>query len=288
MAVKMTINIDRLLKGAAAAALCCSAVLAQQAQVQPQAAPAVQDGANGGLGGAESADGRNALRRGVNLSASALASAPYLYLEDGANGYLGNAHLERVKDNMAYQNFDRALVKFSEKLNYKVGDTVDIVNKEKRVSFRGKSEHIVTRKGRAVIDEFLGGKKFVVRLFDMWGVVAGGESVVPTVPFNPVHYVDVAAPDTKIEASVVARLEETVTPYLHQFVIIDKGAGEGVRMGDFFKVKEKKPAGQLSEVLLEGQVVNVAQGAATLVVQKIYKTGLNAGDHAYLSHRLPR
>ena len=324
MAVKMTITIGKLLRGAAVAALCSSIAFAQapaqsqaqpqpqspaqpqaqpqpqspaqpQAQLQPQApAPQVQDGLDadwsdvvGSPSAGVGAEARNVLRRGTEISAEALASAPYLFFERDAKGYLrpGSAKLERIKDNAAYQRFDRALVKLSEKADYKAGDTVDIVSSDRLIKFRGKSAQIVTRKGRAVVEEFLGGKKIVIRLTEMWGVVVGGESIVPTVSFNPLYCDNLIAPDVNIEASVVTRIGETVTPYLHQFFIIDKGADDGVKLGDFFRVKEKKPADQLSEELLEGQVVNVTPVSATLVVQKLFKSSLNVGDQAFLNRR---
>jgi len=309
------INTNRIFKAVGIAALCCSGVLAQapvypqapvqQAQPQPQA-PAVQaqgavggdwSGGAGGSGvglGAEGsvarvqAEAQNVLHRGMEISAEALASAPYLFFERDAKGYLrpGSAKLENVKEKAAYQKFDRVLVKLSEKVNYKAGDTVDVVSSDRLIKFRGQSAQIVTRKGRAVVEEFVGSKKLVIRLTYMWGVITGGESIVPSVSFSPIYCDNLVVPDTKIQASVVTRIGETVTPYLHQFFIIDRGADDGVRLGDFFRVRENKPADQLSEELLEGQVVNVTPVSATLVVQKLFKGSLNLGDHAFLSRRL--
>jgi len=305
----MTVNIGTLLKGAAVAALCSSVALAQ-APVQPQSrqvqpvpqtqAPArnvLNDDWGDAMGGAgvgasgSAAPGntgaQNVLRRGTEISAEALASAPYLFFERDAKGYLrpGNTKLESNKENAAYQKFDRVLVKLSEKVNYKAGDTVDVVSSDGLIKFRGRSAQIVTRKGRAVVEELVGSKKLVIRLTAMWGVIQGGESIVPTVAFVSIYCDNLVVPDTKIQASVVTRIGETVTPYLHQFFIIDKGADDGVKLGDFFRVKEKKPVDQLSEELLEGQVVNVTPVSATLVVQKLFKSNLNVGDHAFLSRR---
>ena len=302
----MTITMSKLLKGAAAAALCFSVAFAQApARPEPQApVPQAQDELDDDWGDAldipdagaasnavaarvEPEAPRNALRHGTEISAEALASAPYLFFERDAKGYLrpGSAKLEHITENAAYQKFDRALVRLSEKADYKVGDTVDVVSSDRLIKFRGRSAQIVTRKGRAVVQEFVGSKKLVIKLTDMWGVVTGGESIVPMVSFSPIYCDNLIVPDVNIQASVVTRIGETVTPYLHQFFIIDKGVNDGVKLGDFFRVKEKKPADQLSEELLEGQVVNVTPVSATLVVQKLFKSNLNVGDHAFLSRR---
>ena len=306
MAVKMNIIISKFLKAAAVAALCSSVAFAQapasapapQAQPLPQApAPQAQDvldddwsdavgGSDAGAAAVGSAP-RDASRTGTEISAEALASAPYLFFDRDAKGRLrlSGARLENIKKSAAYQKYDKAIVKLLEEVDYKVGDTVDVVSGDRQIKFMGKPAKIVTRKGRAVVQEFLGGKKLVIKLTDMWGVITGGESIVPTVSFRPVYCDHLVVPDISIQGSVVTRIGETVTPYLHQFFIIDKGANDGVKLGDFFRVKEKKPADQLSEELLEGQVVNVTPVSATLVVQKLFKSNLDAGDHVFLSHR---
>jgi hypothetical protein len=220
-------------------------------------------------------------RRGTELSAQALASAPYI-----SDAGVGHGKLETPKGRAAYQQFDRVMVKPSGKteLEFKAGDTVDVVNSRARAKFNRSPVRIISRKGRAVVEEFVGNKA-VIRLIEMWGIVEGGESISAATRFYPFYCDDLAAPQTQINASVAIRVGETVTPYLHQYFIIDKGSADGVMLGDFFKVKEKKPAGQLSEEVLEAQVVSVAPSAATLVIQKLAKNGLKAGDHAFLSRR---
>jgi hypothetical protein len=299
------INSDRIVKAAAIAALCCSAVLAQaQSPAAPPASPEAVaspetavpppssdpawDEALDGAGsagveapGAAAKYEAVAKRRGTELSAQALASAPYI-----SDAAVGHGKIEVPKGRAAYQQFDRVLVKPVGKaeLEFKAGDTVDVISSRARAKFNGVSVRVVSRKGRAVVEEFVGSKA-VIRLIEMWGVVEGGESIAATTRFYPIYCDDLAAPPTQINASVAIRIGETVTPYLHQYFIIDKGSADGVMLGDFFKVKEKKPSGQLSEEVLEAQVVSVSPSSATLVIQKLAKNSLKAGDHAFLSRR---
>ncbi|MDR0305279.1 MAG: DUF2059 domain-containing protein [Chitinispirillales bacterium] len=239
---------------------------------------------------APTAQHKIAARRGIELSAAALSAAPFLFFERDSKGYLlpGDASLEKSKSRAAYQPHDKILVNASDKKNsYKLGDTVDVLKPIKVIPFKGKSAQIVSRQGQAVVVGHTG-KQIVVKLINMWGMIQGGERIAPAGSFKTVNNDLSTGTGSQIQASVAARVEETLSPYLHQFFIIDKGADAGVNLGDFFKVFEKAAKNKLSEELLEAQVVNVSANSSTLVIQKIFKGSLSVGDQAFLSHKASR
>jgi hypothetical protein len=225
-------------------------------------------------------------QRQEEISAQALATAPFLFTERNPRGYLipGNGTIEKPKDRAAFQIFDKVTVRPDGKTSYKLGDTVDVLRPVRLVSFKGNSAQIVLRKGRGVVIGHTG-KNIVIQLTNMWGIITGGERITPAGSFKAVKYDIAPQVDSRIQASVVARVEESTSPYLGQFFIIDKGADAGINIGDFFKVFEKPSANKLSDELLEAQVVNVGDASSTLVIQKIFKESLRAGDQAFLSHK---
>jgi hypothetical protein len=227
------------------------------------------------------------MRLGTEISAKALASAPYLITDRAAKP--GQGRVIKPTGQAIFLQFDRVTVAPAGKtFAFKAGDTVDVLAKPRRVSFNGKSARLVTRVGRGVVVGYAG-KRAVVTLTDLWNQISGGESIARSASFAPLYSGDrLAAPDTKIQASVVMRVEDSTAPYLHQYVIIDKGADDGVKLGDFFRVMERERPNKLSELLLEGQTVNVTAGSATLVVQKLHKDRLQPGDEAFLNYRAAR
>ena len=221
------------------------------------------------------------------ISAQALAAAPFLLTKRDSRGHLlpGNGSVEKPKDRAAFQIYDKVTVKPTGKTSYKIGDTVDVLKPVKLVTFKGKSAQIVSRSGRGVVVGHTG-KNIVIQLTNMWGIVAGGERIAPAANFKAVKCSIVpAGAGSKIQAAVAARVEESASPYLSQFFIIDKGADAGINIGDYFKVFEKPAANKLSDELLEAQVVNVGANSSTLAIRKISKGSLKPGDQAFLSHR---
>lgn len=227
-----------------------------------------------------------ALSQPEEISAQALAAAPFLFTDRNSKGYLipGNGTVEKPKGRSAYQIYDKVVVKLPGKTSYNLGDTVDVLKPVKLVPFKGKSAQIISRSGRGVVTGH-SGKKIVIQLTNMWGIVAGGEKIAPAVNFKPVKYGIKPQTDSKIQASVVTRVEESTSPYLNQFFIIDRGADAGVNIGDFFKVFEKPSGNKLSDDLIEAQVVYVGGAHSTLVIRKIFKENLKSGDQAFLSHK---
>ena len=226
----------------------------------------------------------SSMRLGTELSAKALASAPYLMHERGVKP--GQGRVVKPKNQTMFQQFDRITVAPAGKtFTFKAGDTVDVLGRVKWVPFKGKSARLVTRAGRGVVAGYAGNRA-VVTLIDLWSKVSGGESIAKPASFAPFYSGDrLVAPDTKIQASVVMRVEDSVAPYLLQYIIIDKGADDGVKLGDFFRVMDKERPNHLSERLLEGQAVSVTASSATIVVHKLHKDRLSVGDEAFLSYR---
>jgi len=224
--------------------------------------------------------------RPEEISAQALAAAPFLFTDRDSKGYLlpGNGTIVKPKDRAAFQIYDKVTVKPIGKASYKLGDTVDVLKPVKLVPFKGKSAQIVSRSGRGVVTGHTG-KNIVIQLINMWDMIAGGERIAPTAGFKAIKYTVAPQTDSKIQAAVAARLEESTSPYLNQFFIIDKGTDAGINIGDFFKVFEKASGNKLSVELLEAQVINVGANSSTLAIRKIFKESLRVGDQAFLSRK---
>lgn len=229
-------------------------------------------------------DVESSMRLGTEISAEALASAPYLHFD--RRKLPGEGRILPPKDRTVFQLFDRVTVKPSgRKLTVITGDTVDVFNKMRWFSFRGKPALLTKRVGRGVVVGYAGDRA-VVSLHDIWGPISGGESIAKTAAFQAFQCERLTESGAgSIKASVVQRVEDTATPYLHQYLIIDKGTGAGVKLGDFFSVMERARPNKLSEELLKGQVVNVSSTSATLVVQKLRRDQVSVGDEAVLSLR---
>jgi len=245
-------------------------------------------------------DAESSMRLGVELSVEALAAAPYLHYDKGRKP--GSGKVARPKDRAVYQRFDKVIVKPAMKIglwhnadlkkdkaakepSFKIGDTVDVLKSIRRVKVGGESARLVARTARGVVLGFAG-KKAVVLLTDMWGKVTGSERVALAKPFLPV-YIDVK-PDSdagNIKASVVLRVDKTVTPYMHQYIVVDKGSEAGVKVGDFFKVTDRKRPNSFSEELVEAQALSVTAKASTLLLQQVYSERLKRWDEANLSFR---
>lgn len=316
------ININVVTKALAAAVVCSCAAIAQNGgadwfappapqQAQPaqpapqanpaQAAPPAQPAQSSLLQTAAPApaqtagagkpaqpsiiDAKSSQRLGTEISAKALASAPYLIHERGAKP--GHGRVVKSRGQAIFLQFDRVKVAPTggKPFTFKAGDTVDILAKTRWVPFNGKPARLVTRVGRGVVAGYAG-KRAVVTLTDLWSEITGGESLVRSASFAPFYSGDkLAAPDTKIQASVVLRVEDSAVPYMQQYLIIDKGASDGVRLGDFFQIMDRARRDNFSERLLEGQTVNVTANSATLVVHKLHSERLRLGDEAFLSYR---
>jgi hypothetical protein len=184
-----------------------------------------------------------------------------------------------------YQRLDMAEVSpTGGALNYKEGDTVDILAVGRQMSFSGNRGTLVTRAGRGVVVGHAG-KRLVIQITDVWADMRGGEAVAKAATFEPFYCDRLAVADKGIRAGVVLRLDNTPVPYLQQYIVIDKGSDAGVRIGDFFKVMDKESPNKISEPIVEAQAVSVTPAASTLQVLKIYKGRLDIGDEAFLSLR---
>ncbi len=216
-----------------------------------------------------------------------MASSAFLWTEKDAKGYIlpGNGTVVKPKDKAAFQLYDNVQVSPVGKSNYKLGDTVDFISSIRLVSFKGKTANLVKRCGKGIVEGH-SGKGLEVGIIQMWGVIKGGERIVSAEKFQEISADSLAAPEKNIQAKVVTRVDETGAPYLHQMFIIDKGSDDGVRLGDYFTVFEKKTDDSTSKELLVAQVINTASKSSTLVILKLNQSHLEKGDEAFLSLRL--
>jgi len=228
-------------------------------------------------------DAASSMRLGVELSAEALAAAPYLYYNKGRNPGVGRVAFPKERD--IYQRFDKVTVEpIKKELPFKTGDTVDVLKSIKKIKVGGEKARLVARTARGIVLGFAG-KNAVIRLTDMWGKVEGSERVVKYTPFIPVYFDDKPASGADVKAKVVLHVDGSVTPYMHQYIVLNKGSEAGVKLGDFFKVMDRKRPDRIPEELVEAQVLNVTAKASTLVLQKVYRERLRLGDEAGLSFR---
>jgi len=199
----------------------------------------------------------------------------------------GEGKVMSRKDRTLFQKYDKVTVKPSgkKKFGYKEGDTVDVIRRVRSIAFRGKPVQLTARVGRGVVVGYAGDRA-VVQLKQVWGPISGGESIDKAVSVEPVHSGRLSTSAWgSVKATVAFRIDRTATPYLHQYLIIDKGSGAGVKIGDYFRVKEKAAPNKLSERVLEGQVVSMTQTSATLIIQKLHIGHVAVGDEVFLSFR---
>jgi len=228
-------------------------------------------------------DAESSKRHGVELSVEALAAAPYLHYDNGKSPGVGK--VARPKDRDIYQRFDKVTVKPIEKeLPFKIGDTVDVLKPIRKVKIGDERARLVARTARGVVIGFAG-KNAVIILVDMWGKVVGSERVAKSTPFLPFYVDNKSVGAVNLKANVVVYIDRSVTPYMHQYIVVDKGSDAGVKLGDFFTVKDRKRPNILPEELVEAQALNVTAKASTLLLQKVYADRLRFGDEADLSFR---
>jgi hypothetical protein len=101
------------------------------------------------------------------------------------------------------------------------------------------------------------------------------------------HRIDaLAAADNPIDASVFQRVETTEGPYLYQTFVIDRGAAQGVALGDVFAVypvANKQPSDDPSMVAC---AVQVGDKSSTLAIVKMFGNRLAPGDAVRLIRRI--
>jgi cell shape-determining protein MreC len=101
----------------------------------------------------------------------------------------------------------------------------------------------------------------------------------------PVYFDNKPEKKQDIKARVMMRVDNTISPYMHQYIVINKGSEAGVKLGDFFKVMDREHPKRFAEALVEAQAVNVTGKSSTLLLQKVYRERLGNMDEAYLNFR---
>jgi hypothetical protein len=256
----------------------------------PLPAPDPPAGGSAGVAAAPSTgiiDAESSMRLGVELSAEALAAAPYIFYGKGKEPGVGRVAPSR--DRSFYQRYDKVLVRPTWKKGkpspFKAGDTVDVLRSVKKLKIGKERVCLVARTARGAVVGFAGNMAIVL-LTDVWDRVSGSERLVPTTRFIPVYFDN--KPDDKgqgLKARVITRVDNTISPYMHQYIVLNKGADAGVKLGDFFKVMDRAHPKRFAEALVEAQAVNVTGKSSTLLLHKIYNERLNPRDEAYLNFR---
>jgi hypothetical protein len=256
----------------------------------PLPAPAPPAGGSAGVAAVPSTgiiEAESSMRLGVELSAEALAAAPYIFYGKGKEPGAGRVAPHR--DRSFYQRYDKVVVKPTWKKGesppFKVGDTVDVLRSLKKLKIGKERVRLAVRAARGAVVGFADNMALVL-LIDVWDKVSGSERIAPAASFVPVYFDN--KPDDKgqgIKARVIMCVDNTISPYMHQYIVLNKGSEAGVKLGDFFKVMDREHPKRFAEALVEAQAVNVTGKSSTLLLQKVYRERLNPRDEAYLSFR---
>jgi hypothetical protein len=216
-----------------------------------------------------------------------LAGVPFLWDAKDAKGLIapGNAVISKEKDRVAFREFESITLTIFGPPAYKPGDTVSLFHSERYVQLHEKTLNLVWRNALARIESVIGNEARG-QVFRMRDIVQSGDRVAPMEQGAGYRLDSLAAPDIVIEGEVFQRVETSETPLLFQHVIIDKGAAEGVRIGDLFLSFPTVNSAPVNRPALLGCAVNCGDRASTLLIVKLFENRIMPGDRVTLVKRL--
>ncbi len=230
---------------------------------------------------------RDALSSESFFSSDYLARVGFLWFEKDARGKIfpGNGYLEECGKQEVFRRFDEVGAKTYDASAYREGDTVDIFHSLRFVGIRDRTANLVRRVGRGRVTR-VAGKSVRLQLSEVWDIVSCRDRIAP-VGRVPSYRVDrVVEPNIRIEAAIVERVENTVSPYPFQSVIVDVGARDGVQLGDVFQtfpVEDEKTSAKPAALAC---VTNVQQRSSSLSIIKMYRNRVDPRDSTYLVKRI--
>jgi hypothetical protein len=221
-----------------------------------------------------------ALRVRNPLSGDFYAGVPFLWFKKDAQGhpYPGNGVIRSSDNKGLFQQFDNIEISLLNNARYAKDDLIDIYRSIRFVSFKGDNANLVRRIGRGKITR-VEKDRVSAQIIQMWDVIKENDRIDKVQQFpsrEPGSFDEV---ENRIAAEVVLRVEETVIPYLHQSVIIDKGSDQGVQPGYVFLVNSPIEKNTTEPSIL-GYAAHVDRTYSTLVILQMYGTRLKPGDQA--------
>ncbi len=192
----------------------------------------------------------------------------------------------RPSDRSMYQKFDMLRIRPGGQYKFTVGDTVDIVERLRNVSFRRTKYPLLRVNGQVVVRSIDRDNAIVnAELIHYWKPISGRELVMPSQSYQKIEIPRLISAAQKLEGVVVTHVEDGVVPYLKDLFIVDIGKNSGIRIGDVFTVFGSD-SGDFGEEFLVGTVINSSSSFSTLVINKIHQSSLSQGDRVVLTMRI--
>jgi hypothetical protein len=197
----------------------------------------------------------------------------------------GNAYIDGDKHAITYHQFERVHCTIFGQHNYEAGDTVDIIHPEKYIKINGSVVNLVFRVALGKINK-INSSSMEITLIKMWNIVRNKDRITAAQPFDN-YRIDSLLPVTReIKGNIVTKVEPTVSPYLYQTLIINRGTNHGVQFGDIFQVfsyNMKKTTKHLTMICC---AINIQAESSSLLILKMYNTKLQEGDEVNLIKRI--
>ncbi|KMQ50297.1 hypothetical protein CHISP_2766 [Chitinispirillum alkaliphilum] len=216
----------------------------------------------------------------ITLSSELQASSAYLLQRD-----YQPAGTVQNPQRAIYQKYNTARIRLSGNRQFRPGDTLLIVNRERNLSHNRIRYQLVRGAGKAVVTQLGDRNDLFAEIITMWHPVRGGEMVIPYTGFEPFRIRSFERTQENMNGLVITHLQNGTMPYMGDMLIIDKGRNDGVGLGDVFAVLEENSRDGVEKELLLAKVIKVLPTSSTLVIKKLHENRLSAGDKAVLRMR---
>ena len=235
-----------------------------------------------------------AVKRNGYFTSDFLGKAGFLWFGKDEKGLIfpGTALIQKKQNNgtterndqETYQQFDDISLEALSKTSFHVGDTVDILHSYRFVKFGSRTANLIRRTGHARITGIKGAKITAV-LFKMWDVVASGDRVDTMAHFSDMRIDTIVDPPVAIRGTIFLHVEDTERPALYHTCILDRGAKDGVELGDIFAlISDRTSSAGHTEAI--ASAVNIGEMSSTLAIEKLFDNGVNVGDTAVIIKRI--
>jgi hypothetical protein len=211
-----------------------------------------------------------------------LSDAEFGALEAGTSARISGKEKDAV-----YHIHDRVVCSGGTTAGFSAGDTVDVIHTIRPVKRGGGNGKLMRRVALGMIDE-RSGTNATVTIVKMWDIVRNGALIAPAARFSD-HAIeaveDVSAP---VEGRIVDRVEKTALCQLYQSVLIDKGVGDQVQLGDIFLVypANSRADGDATAPSMAVCALYAGQTTSTAMIIEIFTDKLASGDRVQLVKRM--
>jgi len=133
-------------------------------------------------------------------------------------------------------------------------------------------------------------ERTLARVERMFGRIVDGQYVMTLAPFAFDASGQPAPVENGLEGSVLRLKDERQAPGLQTVLFLDKGADDGVRMGDVFMLYVEHDDGEGGRIVQDqgrAIVVSTRGRSSTAVLIEVYRQDVGPGSNARLVRRLP-